>query len=128
MKYLFLTLLLLSFFTKAHACDQDEIKFIENGICAKINWIIGPTYNQFNEIQVILSENNNFRLNVIPWMVMSAHEHGSRPIVMTVITPTDYLIEKIYFMGGMQGLWYLRFQLLNEQNIVLEEVRSLVSL
>ena len=128
MKHLLLILLFLSFFTKAYACEQDEINFVENNICAKLNWITGPTLNEFNSINVSLSENKNLKLNIIPWMVMSSHEHGSRPVVMTTLSPTEYLVEKIYFMGGMHGQWYLKLQLLNDQNIVVEEVRSLLGL
>ena len=128
MKNIFLCLLLMSFFTKAYACEQGEINFAQNNICAKINWLTGPTFNQLNTASISLSENKDLKLNVIPWMVMNVHEHGSRPVVMTSISPTEYLVEKIYFMGGMQGQWYLKLQLLNDQSIVLEEVRTPVSL
>ena len=110
------------------SCEQGEINFAQNNICAKINWLTGPTFNQLNTASISLSENKDLKLKVIPWMVMNAHEHGSRPVVMTSISPTEYLVEKIYFMGGMQGQWYLKLQLLNDQSIVLEEIRTPVSL
>lgn len=128
MKTFFLALFFVSFFTKAYACEQGEINFVKNNICAKINWIKGPSINEFNTVSVNLSENKNLKLNVLPWMVMSGHEHGSRPVTMTTVSPTDYLVEKIYFMGGMHGQWYLKLQLLNDQNTIVEEVRSPVSL
>lgn len=128
MKTLFLALFFTSIFSKASACEQGEINFIKNNICAKIDWIKGPSLNEFNTISVNLSENANLKLNVLPWMVMGSHEHGSRPISITAISPTDYLVEKIYFMGGMQGQWYLRLQLLNDQKVVVEEVSTQVSL
>lgn len=124
MKTLFLSLVFVSFFTKAYACEQGEIKFEKNNICAEVNWIKGPSLNEFNSVSVNLSENKNLTLNVIPWMVMAHHEHGSRPVITTAISPTDYLIEKIYFMGGMQGQWYLKLQLLNDKKEIIEEVRS----
>jgi hypothetical protein len=126
MKKLFLLASL--FITSAYACQQDEIKFPQNNVCAKLNWITGPFFDQFNSASISLSE-TNFKLNVLPWMVMTnGHDHGSRPVVLTTIAPREYLVEKIYFMKGMQGNWFLRLQLINEKKEIIEEVRTLVEL
>ena len=128
MKTLFLSLMFVSFFTKAYACEQGEINFVKNNICARVDWVKGPSINEFNTVVVNLSEDKDLTLNVIPWMVMMGHEHGSRPVAIKAVTPRDYLIEKIYFMGGMNGQWYLKLQLLNDKKEVVEEVRSPVNL
>lgn len=124
-----LTFLALTLFNiKAYACEQGEISFSQNNVCAKIEWQSLPVFNQYTSAVITLKNNAGYSLNVIPWMVMAAgHEHGSRPVVITSISPDDYLIEKIYFMGGMKGEWFLRLQLMNEKNII-EEVRTQVKL
>lgn len=128
MKTLFLALMFVSFFTKAYACEQGEINFVKNNICARVDWVKGPSINEFNTVVVNLSDDKDLTLNVLPWMVMMGHEHGSRPVAIKAVTPRDYLIEKIYFMGGMNGQWYLKLQLLNDKKEVVEEVRSPVNL
>ena len=128
MKAAVLIVIILNFFTSAFACVQDEISFPQNKVCASLNWVSGPNLNQYNSVAVHTSE-TNLKLNLVPWMVMSnGHEHGSRPIIMTTVTPVDYLFEKIYFMGGMSGEWFLKLQLVNEQKVVVEEVRVKVDL
>lgn len=114
---------------KAYACEQGEISFSQNNVCAKVEWQNTPVFNQYTSVTVALKNNKNYSLNVIPWMVMAAgHEHGSRPVVITTISPDDYLIEKIYFMGGMKGDWFLKLQLLNDKKEVVEESRLKVEL
>jgi hypothetical protein len=118
----------LCFNGQANACESDEIIFPQSNVCSKLTWLVGPTFNQFNSVSIQLSE-TNLKLNVIPWMVMmGGHEHGSRPVIINEVSPSDYLIEKIYFMGGMHGTWFLRLQLVNEKKELVEEVRSMVSL
>lgn len=128
MKSLILALCFLTFFPKAFACDQGDINFVKNDICARVDWVKGPSINEFNTVVVNLSEDKGLTLNVLPWMVMMGHEHGSRPVAIKAVSPRDYLIEKIYFMGGMNGQWYLRLQLLNDQKVVVEEIRTPVKL
>lgn len=128
MKTLFLALMFVSFFTKAYACEQGEINFVKNNICARVDWVKGPSINEFNTVVVNLSEDKDLSLNVLPWMVMTGHEHGSRPVAIKAVTPRDYLIERIYFLGGMNGQWHLKLQLLNDQKVVVEEVRVPVNL
>ena len=128
MKTLILAFSLLSFIGQVNACEPDEIAFPKSQLCSKLTWITGPSLNQFNSVSVHISE-TNLKLNVIPWMVMmGGHEHGSRPVALTRVSPNDYLIEKIYFVGGMQGSWFLKLQLLNDKKEVVEEVRTLVSI
>lgn len=128
MKAFFLSLIFLNFFTSAYACVQGEISFPQNKVCATLNWIQGPSLNQFNSASLHISE-TNLKLNVIPWMVMGmGHEHGSRPVTITNVSPFDYLVEKIYFMGGMSGDWFLRLQLVDDKKNVIEEVRTKIDL
>jgi len=111
------------------ACEQGEIVFSQTSVCAKLDWQSRPVYNQYLSATVALKNNQNYTLNVVPWMVMGGgHEHGSRPVTITAVSPGDYLIEKIYFMGGMKGEWFLRLQLLNSNKQIIEESRIKVEL
>ncbi len=129
MKSYLLSLLFVTLFVStSYACEEGELSFPQTKTCAKINWINGPSFNQYNNASVTLKNNQGLKLNIFPWMVMGGgHEHGSRPVKITEISPDDYLIEKIYFMGGMKGDWFLRLQLLKGIEIV-EEVRVKVEL
>ncbi len=128
MKTLLITTLIAYFSTSAFACEQDEISFSKQNVCAKIEWISKPVFNQYTSATVVLKNNSGYAVNVIPWMVMDGgHEHGSRPTKITTVSPDDFLVEKIYFMGGMMGDWFLRIQLLNGKNVI-EEVRTKVEL
>jgi hypothetical protein len=127
MKYFFFTLICSLFFGNLYACETGEIAFEKNNLCAKIQWITGPSVNQYNSATIALSGPTAYKLNVLPWMVMDAgHEHGSRPVTITTVSPTDYLVEKMYFME-MMGDWYLKLQLVDAQKVVVEEVRTLVT-
>lgn len=129
MKKILLFVFLSSFTSALMACEPGEVQFVKNNLCAKLSWLTAPAFNQYSSVAVSINENTDLKLNVIPWMVMTGgHEHGSRPVVITNSSPTDYLIEKIYFMGGMKGEWYLKLQLLNAEKVVIEEVRTLVEL
>lgn len=124
---LFLTLTLIS--SSVFACEVGEVVFPKTELCAKVLWVEGPSYNQYNTIEVTINKDTPLKLNVIPWMVMSGgHEHGSRNVKLTEYSSTNYSVEKIYLMGGMVGDWFLRFQLLDSDNVVVEEVRSLIEL
>lgn len=128
MKALFLSLFFLCFISSAYACDQGEISFPQNKVCASLSWITGPSLNQFNSVNIHISE-TNLKLNVLPWMVMEGgHEHGSRPVTITTVSKADYLVEKLYFMGGMHGDWFLKLQLVDGDKKIFEEVRTKVEL
>ena len=128
MKTLLVGLLFLCFITSVNACEQDEISFPKNNVCARLSWINTPALNQYNSASIHTSA-TELKLNVLPWMVMAGgHEHGSRPAQITTISPNDYLIEKLYFMGGMQGDWFLKLQLLDASKVILEEIRVKVEL
>lgn len=120
MKTLFLILSLLSFNLYASNCD---VEFKETHVCAHYEWVYGPTMNEMNALRVSVSDHSQFdELKVIPWMVMQNHEHGSRPVMTTKLNDLEYSVEKIYFMGGMVGTWYLRFILMKDGSS-LEESR-----
>ena len=129
MKSAFFLFAFAFFNIKAYACEQGEIEFKEKNICAKIEWMTPPAFNQYLSATVTLKNNEAYSLNVLPWMVMAGgHEHGSRPVALTTVSPNDYLVEKIYFMGGMKGDWFLRLQLLNGKKEIVEENRVKVEL
>jgi hypothetical protein len=127
MKAFIIGIFFLSINTLAMACEQDQISFPQNKVCVDMKWITGPSADAFNSASFHVSE-TKLHLNVLPWMVMSeGHEHGSRPVVMTNISPDDYLVEKMYFMK-MMGSWFLKLQLINDQKEISEEVRVKVEL
>lgn len=129
MKKTLLAIVLSLLTSAAFACEPGEVAFEKSNLCARISWLAGPVFNQYSSATVSLSEQTALKLNVIPWMVMGGgHEHGTKKVTITATSPTDYLIEKIYFMGGMTGSWFLRLQLINDKNEVAEEVRTLVAL
>ncbi|MBY0416406.1 MAG: hypothetical protein K2Q18_19680 [Bdellovibrionales bacterium] len=129
MKTLLLSFIFTCFSSSIYACEKSEIAFSKNNLCAKIVWLNGPALNNYGSLAVTLSDTTELKLNVIPWMVMGGgHEHGSRPVAITAQSSRDYLVEKIYFMGGMMGDWYLKFQLVNDKKEIVEEVRTLIEL
>lgn len=119
--------LAISSFSSAFAVDRCDVKFSKTSICANIDWIYGPYLDQYNSAKISLSENDLVdSIKVIPWMVMGNHEHGSRPVVLTKTGDREYLIEKAYFMGGMDGLWFFKIQLNDSKKTLLEENRYLI--
>jgi hypothetical protein len=109
------------------ANDRCDVKFSKSSVCANIDWIYGPYLDQYSSAKITLSENDQVSaIKIIPWMVMGSHEHGSRPVVLTQTGDREFLIEKAYFMGGMDGLWYFKIQLNNSNNTLIEESRYLI--
>lgn len=116
--------LAISSFTPAFADDRCDIKFSKTSVCANINWMYGPYLDQYNSAKLSLSENDQVgSIKVIPWMVMSNHEHGSSPVVLTKTGDREFLIEKAYFMDGMDGIWFLKIQLNDLKNALIEETK-----
>lgn len=120
----FLTLLPLIIF----ANDRCDLTFTKTNTCVNFDWVYGPFLDQYNSVKVSYQETIDVKsIKVIPWMVMQhGHEHGSRPVTMTKTGDREFLIDKIFFMGGMIGEWYLRVQLLDSKNVILEEQRQLI--
>lgn len=122
---IFSALLTLSSFTLA--CPENQQLKTYNA-CVNVQWNYGPFLNQYNEALVTLSALDESKpmatneIKIFPWMIMHHHEHGSRPVVQTKLRENEYKVEKIYFMGGMQGIWQLRVQSLNAGKAT-EEVR-----
>ncbi len=110
------------------ANDRCDLTFIKTNTCVNFDWVYGPYLDQYNSVKVSYQETINVTaIKVIPWMVMQhGHEHGSRPVTMTKTGDREFLIDKIFFMGGMIGEWYLRVQLLDSKNVILEEQRQLI--
>lgn len=119
--------LVISSVTMAFADDRCDMKFSKTSVCANIDWVYGPYLDQYNSAKISLSENNQVSsIQVIPWMVMGAHEHGSRPVVLTKTGDREFLIEKAYFMGGMDGKWFFKVQLNDSKNTLIEENKYLI--
>jgi hypothetical protein len=126
LKKLFFIIAIVSSFT-VFADERCDVKFSKTSLCANIDWIYGPYLDQYNSAKVSLSENDKVAtIKVIPWMVMRSHEHGSRPVVLTKTGDREYLIEKAYFMGGMEGSWFFKIQLNDSTNTMIDEARYLV--
>ena len=123
-KILLLTVMSLSVFSN----ERCDLTFTKTNTCVNFDWVYGPFLDQYNSVKVSFQESNEVEaIKVIPWMVMQhGHEHGSRPVTMTKTGDREYLVDKIFFMGGMVGDWYLRVQLLDSKNTILEEQRQLI--
>ncbi len=126
--YTIATSLLLSLATSALACAPERT-LLKSNTCAELKWVYGPFLNQYNEAIVTLNplnESDNTtpsKIKIIPWMVMAGHEHGSRPVTQTNISDNEFRVEKIYFMGGMMGTWYLKVQALENNGTLKEEIK-----
>lgn len=124
MKSLIFILLCVLSFTLS-ATENCQIKFPITNLCGKLTWIYGPYFDQYNSAKIEISDNSNVaNIKVIPWMVMNHHEHGSKAVILTKTADQEYLVEKAYFMGGMDGDWFFKIQLLDKNNMVIEEART----
>jgi len=110
------------------ANERCDLSFPKSNTCVNFEWVYGPYLDQYNTIKISYRETlDATSIKVIPWMVMQhGHEHGSRPVTMTQTGDREFLVDKIFFMGGMMGEWYLRVQLLDSKNSILEEQRQLI--
>jgi hypothetical protein len=130
MKALIIGVICLLLSTSTNACEPSEISFNKYQVCASLKWVYGPTFNEFNTLEVTLrsegaTDLETSYLKVIPWMVMSGgHEHGSRLTEITQNGNELYIVKKIFFPAGMQGDWFLRLQFLDDQMQLREEVRT----
>ena len=126
MRFNYAAVLVLSavFTISSFADERCDLKFSQSNVCANVDWIYGPYLDQYTSAKISHTEDINVvSMKVIPWMVMANHEHGSRPVVLTKTSDREYLIEKAFFMGGMEGSWFLRVQLLDANKKVIEEAR-----
>ena len=117
------------FSTLSFANSRCDISFDQNKVCAQLDWIYGPYFDQNNSAKISIDPSAAFdSIKVIPWMVMmGGHEHGSRPVKLTAQGANEFLIENAYFMGGMSGEWYFKIQLL-KNNSVIEEKRTKITM
>jgi hypothetical protein len=105
----------------ANRCD---VKFSKVTACVNVDWIYGPFLEQYCSAKMSYSENGQIAsVGVIPWMVMEHDEHSSRPPVLSKTSDREYLLEKLYFMGHMKGEWYLKIQLKDKLNSIIDEAR-----
>lgn len=123
-----LVILFLSF--SLHAEVRCDINFPSTNQCAQINWTYGPFEDQLNSFIITIDNKSVVKtIKVIPWMVMSeGHAHGGRSVKMTTIGDLEFNIENAYFMGGMNGSWYLKVQLMDSSSKIIDEARYLVNL
>lgn len=125
------TIVVLMAFISSMAMAQTrcDLNFKVTQLCAQIDWIYGPFLDQNNSLTISVNKNDAVKsIKVIPWMVMSeGHEHGSRPVKMSVTSELEYRIENAYFMGGMMGDWFLKVQLLDTNGKLLEEAKAPIS-
>jgi len=128
MKFLMGFLLTIFMTTHLMASERCDVQFKQVSVCANIDWVYGPYLDQYNSARISYTESDKVSsLKIIPWMVMRNHEHGSRPVVLTKTGDRDYLIEKAFFMGGMEGQWFFKVQLLDPSNKLIEEARYLIT-
>jgi len=114
-------------FAQVEPLDQIrcDVQF-KNNICAEINWTYGPFFDKYSSAVLLLNQAR--QIKVIPWMVMDKHEHGSRPVKLITLNPTEFKIDEMFFMGGMTGRWFLKIQLLDNKKNVIDEARYPVAI
>lgn len=130
MKNVLFSLFVLCSISSAFACD---ISVAELNACAKIEWIEGPFVGQYSKAKLSFTTEQStvespdylelepqYVLKTYVWMIMMHHEHGGRPVILTKLDKGQYLVDKVFFMGNMRGQWQLRFQVLQNGQVLNE--------
>ncbi|GAB4017595.1 MAG: hypothetical protein Fur0010_18320 [Bdellovibrio sp.] len=130
MKKLLLSIWVLFSISTALACD---LPVAELNACAKLDWVEGPFVGQYSKAKLSFTTEQStvespdylelepqYVLRTYVWMIMMHHEHGGRPVVLTKLDKGQYLVDKVFFMGNMQGQWQLRFQILQNGQVLNE--------
>lgn len=118
MKALLISLLVTFSFGAVADCD---LYLEEVDTCVEYTWTEGPFLNvgparDFSELEVkffAADDVNETAINkefieVLPWMIMPNMEHGTRPVVTTMLDNGNYLVSEI-LLRKMMGYWEIRF-------------------
>lgn len=114
-------ILISSFFILGKAMAQCSF-------CQKVEWINGPSLDQFNSFKLVVDPKLEIDfIKVTPFMEMPGDIcHSSRPSMVKKISAHEFLIEKIYFTGGMEGKWFLIFEAFNKNNQLIKKESEFV--
>lgn len=103
------------------SCD---VEFKKVDLCMSMQWLVAPSTSEeakleirFLEAEGLLAKKIAYDFKMELWM--PHHGHGSADVLITEENGV-YHAENIWFI--MPGLWELRFQLLNEGQVVDEVV------
>jgi len=126
MKALVLT---LSFLFSLNLLAHCPMNFSEVDLCADIEWIDGPNLDKTSHFQLIFWKNGDhnhepisprFDLDIFSWMIMHhGHSHGGPKMTFQEISTGVFEVKDArFFMGGMQGHWEVRVNLLDGEDVV----------
>jgi len=121
-----LAVLLFTISTLSLANNNGCIAITKDQLCLQIDWTEGPYLSaysknivKFKDMKASTEELEVYKSPVdsvqfYGWMVMHAHQHGTRPVTTTLIENGIYENSKIYFMGGMTGTWQFNVKIGSE--------------
>ncbi|WP_413574795.1 FixH family protein [Bdellovibrio sp. HCB290] len=97
--------------------DQCPLALPQSGLCAEVQWNIGPQSPAESEFTLKFWKNTDSKngpyvdplssLNVILWMPSMGH--GSSPVTIEKIEPGVYRVRRVFFI--MPGDWEIRISL-----------------
>jgi hypothetical protein len=119
MKKILLLILLVT--TQASMADCDVLLEKVN-TCVDYSWSDGPHLNargqrNFSTLEVKFFMKGDVLeapikidgIKVYPWMIMHGMQHGTRPVITTVLDNGSYLVSEIFLRKMMNGHWEMRF-------------------
>jgi hypothetical protein len=113
--------LLLSVLTvNSYAFIDSCAAITQDNLCVELEWTDGPHVGAFASNVVRFKDLNlstdNEDVYVTPaapvkfygWMIMASHEHGTRKVISKEVEPGVFENTKIFYMGGMVGIWQFK--------------------
>lgn len=110
--------------------DDACIAVTKNGLCIQMEWTEGPylgAYSKnivkFKDLQASSAGQEVYKkpegaIQFFGWMVMSSHEHGTRPVSTKIVESGVYENSKIFYMGGMMGYWQFKVKVGDDEFVL----------
>lgn len=119
--------------TMASAHASCPVEFPSSGICASIDWRVGPVqgdesrmivrfWNAANSAEAGPYVDPAPQIDLKPWMGMGDHGHGTSPVRVTRLEPGVFQVDRIYLV--MSGAWELRIQRKDGARVLEQAVTS----
>lgn len=121
---------LLLILTSSVFADEGCLAITKSKLCIQLEWTQGPylgTYSEnvvkFKDLKVSSETQVKYRspeesVQFFAWMIMSSHEHGSRPVVTKLLEDGIYENTKIYYIRGMMGVWQFKVKIGQEEFVL----------
>ncbi|RYZ73595.1 MAG: hypothetical protein EOP05_09900 [Proteobacteria bacterium] len=104
------------------------LKFTSQDLCGDFNWEKMPNESETGVFVVRFTHpqsgslvDPSLPLKVILWMPSMGH--GSSPVEVTRLSTGLYRVARVFF--SMPGTWQIRFQLMQANNVVEEQIATL---